>query len=150
MGVMDLNAPTAQLNTSSTVGFRWGMTFTGVPRKNFAIHTAVGAASRSQVMATPPTSTWQMVTYTHPGGASVDVVYYDGIASNSTGSAGTAGTRGAVSAPNFAIGPYSVISGWNTQAHTYQIAKIAIFMRVLTPTEMSDLYTSMTLGPPSP
>lgn len=157
-GVMDINVAAiggSRTTSSSTTGVAmlFGIGAVAPAGTPINLHLSVGAASSRYVRISnsggnPPNAFNQ---YVFNCGASTRGAYFNGVNTSVTAEgAGTPGTPGALTDPYFAIGPYSTVSDWAFPTRAIRIAKFSIFNRVLTPTEMSDLYTSMTLGPPSP
>lgn len=165
-GVMDINytyGATIATNANTT-GFAWAVShgiFSSTPLSHFTYHRSKGSNSRAyaygyrlEFRSGEPGPA--MLSIRDAGGATTPTMHYNGLntMSGSGGGAGSAGTPGALVAPNFAIGPFSTLAGWSfparTGANPVILAKFSIFNRVLTDTELSDLYTSMTVGPPSP
>jgi hypothetical protein len=159
MSVMDptlATGGTSQATTVSTTGFRWGLSSaTTSASKDWYFNEAIGASGAGARVAPGlgiAGSTWKGLCYRH--GAALGATSWqtvDFVLNNLNTVTATAGTPGTVTAPNFSIGPYSQLTGWDAWNAVLRLAKIAIYpTHYLTDTEILALYDSMMSGPPSP
>lgn len=155
MGVMDVNFTVASAITTgmATAGYAWAMGLKSSANGSLIMFRAVGAASSRFKSGTGlATNVLSQRAFLDDGGTSFNLKYNGVNVDGGSSGLGTPGTPGALTDPYFGIGPYATTTGMRfpSAASPHQIAKIALFNRVLTDAELSDLYTSMTLGPPSP
>lgn len=147
LGVMDLNPAVATgATTDSTVGFRWGISFQASNRRTVQYHRAVGAASRNYAAGYSPNgAAMEMWTFRDPGNGTPELfINATKMTTTAAAGAGTQGTPGALSDPYFSIGSYPVGGGWASPGGTNQFARVALFNRALSDTEINDLYNAGT------
>lgn len=147
MGVMDLNpAMTSGLVSESTTGFRWGISYSASGRRTVQYHRAVGASARNYAAAYSPNgAVMEMWTIRDPGNGVPEVfVGATKLAATMAAGAGVQGTPGALSDPYFALGSYPIGGIWGSATSTNQIARVALFQRLLSDSEIRDLYNAGT------
>ena len=144
---------TTQATTASTVGFRWGMcpSTTGVQTTAWVIQVANASLERWAIlMSTNNANNWKGIAVRHSSAVTNTLTAHD-YALNSYGSDTAAGgTPGVMTSPNFAIGPYSLLTLHRSYSYIMRIAKIAIFPTAyISDTDLLELQDSMLNGPPS-
>jgi hypothetical protein len=144
-----------QTAAASTTAFRWGMcpSSTASATTVWNFHVACAASERWSVSGSTNTAnSWKGIAIRHDqAGAPTVMTMHDFALNLLSSDTGTVGTPGAVTAPNFAIGPYSQLTLHRSYSYIIRLAKIAIFPTAyVTNTDLLDLLDSMTNGPPSP
>ena len=148
-------ASTAQTSATSTAGFRlWIGPSTAPGTSAWVFHIAATATGRAAaIFLTGNSLAWKSTAIRHSAslfGSSNWVVHDFQLNLQATATISPV-TPAAVTSPNFSIGPYSQIAGWDAYNAQVRLAKIAIFPTYcLTNADLLDLYDSMTSGPPSP
>lgn len=127
---------------SATVG--WGAYINGSDQLAFAAYVN-GANRTAQSSATVLNGVWRHVvcTFTNGGaGASTLQVYIDGSASGSANTAGTGPIVKATLPQSFRIGAHSSATNVAANQFSGQIDAVGIWSKVLSATEISNLYNS--------